>query len=395
MKTPYNPAARWLPAIILAAGLFTNRLEAGFSAPGHGLTNVLSGSLPNAGLFWQTSTNWINGAPPAKPYALTNHFTLPVGEAIALARLATTVWGGAASYSSEFTVTVNNKPLAGANPLVFGTTSDANAMFSPSIPSVYGAGSGLWLVMLPVPGDLLFTDGTSNTVVITQTTPDSFDGRIHHVTLFGVYQSSTLQNQFDYAIAEGSGDLYRAPSAIQTDHREFALTVNPTNATAAVLQALYTYGDPGQNDRLYFNRVQLGSDDVATWDKAGSGFDYGPSRVTFDVLPWLAETNDVLFTVASSDVPDTRESSLRPQLAMLAVTRAPVPVPSPPELAVATETDRLLLTVSGEVGRAYTILTSTNLTHWPEWHTFVNTNAISSFSVPLTNEVRFFRVRTF
>lgn len=380
-------------ALILAASLLPQALHAGFSAPGQGLTNVLSGSVPNGALSWQTTTNWINGTVPAKPYVLETGYTLPVCDAIPVARLVMTVWGGTANYVSQMTVAINGTNLPTANPLVFGSTADTNAIFSTTNANAYGAGSGLWLITLPVPAEMLFKNGTSNCVSVTQTTPDSFDGRIHHVTLVAIYQSGALTNVFDYALAEGSGDIYRAPTSVQTNQRNFTLTVNPANVTAATFTALYTCADTGQNDRLYFNSAQLGSDDVATWDKVGTGLDFGPSIVSFDVLTNLLATNAVKFTVATGDgVPDTRESSLRPQLSVLAVTRGVAA--TAPTLSVSIQTNQVQLTIAGEAGRTYTVLSSATLTNWTEVGSFVSTNALSLWSIPATNQYRFFRVRT-
>jgi hypothetical protein len=311
--------------VVVGAGLVPRASHGGFSlpsgsaSPGNGISNVLSGSVANGALYWETTTNWL-ASTPAKPYALTNSFTLPACDSIRVARIVTTVWGGTANYTSQMTVSVNGANLALANPLTFGTTGDTNAEFSATAANAYGSGSGLWLVSLPVPAEMLYTDGTPNTVVMTQTTPDSFDGRIHHVTLLAVYQSAGLANRFDYAIAEGSGDIFKSPAGTQLSQRTVAFAgVSTNSATAAKLTALYTYGDTSQNDRLYFNGVQYGSDDVAQWDKSIANF--GPSAVGFDVLSNLAVSNTVTFSVGA-DVPPTQETSLRPQLAALAVTRA-------------------------------------------------------------------------
>jgi len=364
-------------------------LPSGSSSPGDGISNVLSGSVANGALYFQSSTNWLNSGSPSKPYALTNYYTLPVCDSISVARIVTTVWGGTANYSDQMTVTINGTNLPLGNPLTFGTTADTNAEFSTTAVDVYGVGSGLWVVALPVPPALLFKNGASNSIVITQTTPDTFDGRIHHVTLLAVYQSSTLANTFDYAIAEGSGDIFKSPSGTQVSQRNVAFAaVNPTNATAATITALYTYGDTGQNDRLYFNGVQYGSDDVAQWDKSIAN--YGPSIVSFDVLASLANHNTLTFSVGS-DVPATQETSLRPQLAALAVTRAATTILAP-TLAITVQTNLARLTITGESNRTYTVLSSPDLLNWSTNASFVSSNAVSQWSVPATNATRFFRV---
>jgi len=310
--------------------------QAGFAAAGQGLEVVTSGAVSNGALFKETRSTWINTATPGKPYVVDTGFALPRCDAVPMSRLVITLWGGTAQYICNLEIQVNGTGVPLASPLTFGTTGDTNAVFSASEPSVYGAGSGVWLVGVPVPGGLLRTDGTTNQVQLTVTTPDSFDGRINQVTLLAVYQASALDNTFEYVVAEGSGDIYRTPTAPQVDARTFVLgPVNPADAAAARLRVLYTYGDIGQNDRLYLNGVQLGSDDVAGWDKAGSGLDYGPSVLSFDVLENLAASNEVRFSVVAGEVPDTRETSLRPQLAVLEVTRAAA---VPPALGIGLNT---------------------------------------------------------
>lgn len=327
MRTPTNKTIPRLLtwATALSAALSPGNARAGFATPGQGLGNVLAGSVDNGALFVGTVPTWINATPPV-PYSVQVSFALPACDRVVASRLIMTAWGGTANYTCQMSASVNSAPLPGANPLLFGSTSDANAVFNPDAPCAYGAGSGLWLVALPVPAELLHKDGSGNTVNLVLDTAENFDGRLHFVTLVAVYQSPALTNQFDYALAEGSGDLYGTPTAPQVNQRTVTLgTVNPAHATAATLTALYTYGDTGQNDRLFFNGAPLGGNDLAQWDKAGTGLNYGPSVVSFDVLGSLLATNTVKFTVAATDVSGTRETSLRPQLAVLGVTRPPVP----------------------------------------------------------------------
>jgi hypothetical protein len=305
--------------------------QAGFAAAGQGIRVIASGTVANGMLFMETRSTWTNAATPQKPYVVDAGFAVPACDAVSVSRVAMTVWGGTANYLCNLTLQVNGTNVPLAAPLSFGTTNDANPVFSASAPSVYGSGSGVWLVGVPVPGHMLFRDGSSNHVRIAVSTPDSFDGRISQVTMVAVCQAATLDNTFSYAIAEGSGDIYRTPAGAQADARTVSLgAVDPTHATSARLRALYTYGDLNQNDRLFFNGAPLGGDDVANYDKAATGLDFGPNTVDFDVLPGLAPSNTVRFSVSAAEVPDTRESSLRPQLAVLEVTGPP----SVPALAI-------------------------------------------------------------
>jgi hypothetical protein len=322
----------------LAAGLLPLAAHAEFSlpsgsaSPGHGISNVLSGSLANGVLYWQSTSNWLNTGNPITTYgtyAITNDYLLPVCDSISVARIGMTIWGGTANYVSEMTVSINGTNLPSTNPIIFGTTNDVNPVFSATSANAYGSGSGVWLVTLPLPPEMLLKDGTPNTVIISQTSTNGFDGRVQHVTLLAVCQQSSLANTFDYSIAEGSGDIYRTPAGTQVSQRTVAFDpVNPTDATAATLQVLYTYGD-ANNDRLYFNSTQFGSDNVADWSTAV--LNNGPSVVSFDVLANLVASNSVTFSLGA-DVPVTQETSLRPQLAALAVTR-PATV-TPPSLTI-------------------------------------------------------------
>jgi len=237
---------------------------------------------------------------------------------------------------------------------------------------------------------MLHTDGSSNTVSVVETTPDDFDGRIEQITLVAVYQSSALTNVFDYALAEGSGDIFATPTPPEVDHRTAVFgAVNPTNATTASLTAVYTYGHTGENDELFFNGTQLGGDDIAQGDTSTY---FGPSVVSFGVLNNLVATNAVEFTVAAGVVPNPRDgtaSALRPQFAALAVTR-PIVVPT---LAITVQTNQATLIVTGESNRTYTVLSSTNLVNWVEAASFVSSKSVSQWLVPATNASRFFRVQ--
>ena len=196
------------------------------------------------------------------------------------------------------------------------------------LPSVYGSGSGVWLIGLPVNPLWLNTNGSANSVSITVTTSNSFDGRISQASLVSVYQDDALHNRLQYAIAEGSGDIYRTPSGSQTNAWSVSLgTLALSNPTSATLHAVYTYGDANQNDHLYFNGAALGgsgSNDVARWAPSPTGLSYGPDAVSYDVLPLMDLTNSARFSVGT-DVPGTRETSLRAQIAVLEVYAIPEP----------------------------------------------------------------------
>ena len=364
----------------------------GYAFAGLGMTNVLTGSVANGGLFWGTVPTWLSasqGPIPSMPYTNAVSFVLPACDGVVASRLVMTLWGGEPDYTCQLTVAVNGTNLPTANPFVFGATTDMNALFVSDSPCAYGSGYGVWLVTLPVPGGMLrtSTNGSTNTVTVVRTTPDDFDGRMQHVTLVAVYQSSALTNEFDYALAEGSGDIYGIPTPPEVNQRRVVFGgVNPTNATAATLTALYTYGHTGENDELFFNGAQLGGDDIAQWDISVA--DYGPSVVNFPVLANLAATNTVNFTVAIGVVPATTEPDLRPQFAALAVLR-PILAPT---LTITVQTNQASLTITGESNHTYTVLSSTNLLNWNQAASLVSSNSVSQWLAPATNTARFFRV---
>jgi len=315
---------------------------AGYAQYGQGMQTVLNGSgIANGALYLQTNSTWVNSGtftPPAggngmpKPYALETTFSAPACDQVLDARLLMTVWGGTPDYTCGLAVDINGaSALSG---LTMGSTSDANPTFSDTEPCVYGSGYGVWLVSVPLPAGLMKTDGAANLVSVTVSDEtQQFDGRIQQVSLLAVYQDASLNNIFDYVVAEGSGDIYRNEDLTKTPPKVESRTVDlgtadTANVTSAVLHALYTYGTDEQNDRLYFNGAQYGGDDVSNFDADSSPFDYGPDLVSFDVAADLVATNRILFTVSDADgVPDTREYSLRPQLAVLEVTHA-VPEPA-------------------------------------------------------------------
>jgi uncharacterized repeat protein (TIGR03803 family) len=364
----------------------------GYAFEGLGITNVIVGSVANGGLFWDTVPKWLD-VPPSLPYNYEAGFCLPPCQNIAASRLVMTLWGGTPDYTCEMTVIVNGTKLPAANPFVFGTTNDLNSVFDAEAPCAYGSGYGVWLVTLPVPAGMLFTNGESNTVTVAESTPDNFDGRIQHVTLVAVYQSSALTNGFDYALAEGSGDIYGTPTAPEVASRMVVLgAVNPAKATAATLTALYTYGHAGENDELFFNGLQLGGDSLGIWNGAA---DYGPGLASLDVLTNLVATNLVEFTVDPAVVPAPTQPDFRPQLVAL-VVNGPV---SAGQLAL-TGFDTLgaHLVWTGPGGGNYSIESTTNLpaAAWSVITNFTGTSGVMPFTdgTATNGACRFYRAKT-
>jgi hypothetical protein len=316
-------------ALLLVLGAAGPGTFAAYSNAGVGLQTVLSGTVDDGALYMSSQATWTNDANPAvgQPYTINTSFTMPSVDSIVNGRLVLTAWGGTSNYTANMDVTVNGNHLVSGG-LFFGKADDSNATFSASQPSVYGSGAGVWLIGLPINPLWLNTNGSANSVSITVTTSNSFDGRISQASLLSVYQDDALNNRFQYAIAEGSGDLYRTPTGAQTSQWTAAFgALSLADPTAATLSAVYTYGDASQNDRLYFNGAALGgssSNNIAQWAPSPTGLSYGPDAVSYDVLSLVEVTNSALFSVGL-DVPGTRETSLRAQIAVLEVYAIPEP----------------------------------------------------------------------
>lgn len=325
---------------LLAVALTAEIASASYTFSGNGMQTLFSGSVADGALYVQSNTTWNAGGGHVTtsdgpvPYVLTTNFTAPVCDSVATSRLVLTLWGGNPVLVGGLSATVNSASVADLN---VGGTGDSTQTFGATGINVYGSGSGVWLVSIPVDSALLHTNGTANEVKITMSDPNltdgvCFDGRVGQATLWSVYQKDSLSNLFQYAVAEGSGDIYKTPTYTSSGvtyptvmSREISLgSVNAQNVTSAVVDAMYTYGDKNQNDRLYFNNAQLGGDDVAN-KQNGSSLAVVPDLVSFDVTDSLSSNNTIRFSANPGDVPTPQEISLRPQLAILAVTSTPEP----------------------------------------------------------------------
>jgi hypothetical protein len=192
---------------------------------------------------------------------------------------------------------------------------------------------------------------------------------------------------FSYSVAEGSGDLYKTPTGSQVARRTVAFApVDPAHARAATLHLLYTYGD-ANHDRLYFNDQLYGTDNIADWNTAERN--NGPSVVTFQVLSDLAISNTVTISLGP-EVPAPQETSLRPQLAVLTVTR-PASIPDP---VLGISNGGTLVWTTNSVG--YSLESTTNLVAG-DWAVLTNNPAVSDaqFTLPLdhSSAIRFYRLR--
>jgi len=321
-----------LAGLIVAGAAGT--AQASYIQYGAGMQTVLSGQVQNGGLYLQSASTWDNTTPIAgvnAPHAPTSAtFLAPACDSVVTARLVMTVWGGTNAYTCGLGVTFNGTSVANLN---MGATTDANPTFQGSQANVYGVGSGLWTVSVPVPTNLVKTDGSANSVLVSIDDPTmQFDGRVNQISLASVYQKASLNNSFHYMLAEGSGDIYKSQTGAPKSRTVSLGSADTSRLVSASLSALYTYGDYGQNDRLYFNGVKLGSDDVANHQNNYTALNYVPDLISFDVAGSLAASNAVRFSVDSADgIPGTLETSLRPTWAALAVTQS---VPEPGSLAL-------------------------------------------------------------
>ncbi|MEI8121410.1 MAG: hypothetical protein WCI20_05120 [bacterium] len=368
--------------------MVTGMVNAGYVQYGSGMKVIITGSVENAALNVQTTNTWRNTA-TALPYTTQVDFALPHCDAVVNARLFMTVWGATRDYRYALTVCVNGITNP-ATPMIIGGTGDSNSVFVASNACAYGTGSGVWLVTVPIPPSTLFTNGTPNNVSVTAAYgdgPSYDDGRIIHLTLMTVYQKGSLFNQFSYAMAEGSGDIYKNQAGATNSVSTAWGSLNINDSLSARLYALYTYGDSNQNDRLYFNGIQYGSDDVANKQNNYTALIYVPDLVSFTVTNLLS-TNVVRFSVSTNEIPGTCETSLRPQAVALGITREPVFTVRNFSLS---ESGAATFDWIATTARTYSVQASTNLLFANGWNTLEGysdisgTNGLMHFAATFTN----------
>jgi len=352
---------------VLAMGLVmvTGMANAGYVQYGAGMQAIITGAVENAALNVQTTNTWRNTA-TALPYTTQASFALPLCDSFVNSRLVMTVWGATRDYRYALTVCVNGITNS-ATPMIIGGTGDSNSVFVASNACAYGTGSGVWLVTVPIPTNTLYTNGTPNNVSVTSAYgdgPSYDDGRIIHLTLMTVYQKASLFNQFSYVIAEGSGDIYKSQSGATNSVSAALGALDIGDSLSARLYALYTYGDSNQNDRLYFNGIQNGTDDVANKQNNFTALTYVPDLVSFNVTN-LLPTNVVRFSVSTNEISGTCETSLRPQAVALGITREPV---FTVRNFCISESGAATFDWIATTARTYSVQSSTNLLYTNGWN---------------------------
>ena len=159
-------------------------------------------------------------------------FTTPAVSNVVTARLLVGIYGGSASNTCNLMATVNGGTAAS---LTLGGTGDVNPEFTANQTNVYGsASSGDWLVSIPVTANLTASGGT-DAVKITATTTSGLTATSSTLRLWEVYQNPSLNNQFQYAVGEGNGDIYNslpnnAPGGVTTALRGCSIWEASTQA---------------------------------------------------------------------------------------------------------------------------------------------------------------------
>jgi hypothetical protein len=303
-----------------------------YSNYGYGMP-VETGSYANAALNVQVANDlWLASSQSGQSTSTyTNSFGGLTCDGYAKAWLVTTVYGGTASNTATVTATVNGHTIA--SPTV-GTTTDANT-------NAFGSTVGLWVLSLPIDPSYLNSNGTANQVSVSIGNKTKgagasavFDGRSMYQSLVTVSQDDSLNNTLDYAFAAGGGDIGKAPSSYLTSRTLDMGSLGSGTVTSARAHAIYTYGDLNQKDKLLFNGTALVGDDVANKKNGVSSPTYPADVIDTDVTSFVQSgTNSLKFTVdaADFDAGASLETSLRPQLAILDVTRV---VPEPATLVL-------------------------------------------------------------
>ena len=169
--------------------------------------------------------------------------------------------------------------------------------------------SGAWVISVPVTD--LNTNGAANSVNITavhqQCQRVHFDGRIVYASLWDVYQKASLNNTFQYAVAEGSGDIYSSQPG--THNRPFprggSISAASTLATSnrhSLTPCTPTYM-PGKTTILYINSNDTSNGILLGGDPAvSSASTYAPVQASFDVTSDLSSSDNwIKYSVDPAD----------------------------------------------------------------------------------------------
>ena len=327
---------QWCVVILVAAATWIAAVsaQAGYNWGGDGMEEVASGTISNGAVFMQSYGAWGSSYTNSSS-GYSTQFTAPACNDVVDARLVLGIYGGSANnLASPLTVTVNGVATSGT---VGGGTSspDKNPEFTANQTNVYGSmSSGAWVVSIPVTGDLN-TNGSANNVNVKISSATGFDGRIVYASLWDVYQKASLDNTFQYAVAEGSGDIYTTTPVTAQSPTVASRWVNmgafnTSNLQSATLDVLYTYVHSGQDNHLYINSNDASNGTLLGGDPAvSSNSTYAPVQASFDVTPDLsALDNWIKFSVDPADgVIGSGTDVFRPQVAILEATSAAAPEP--------------------------------------------------------------------
>ena len=327
---------QWCVMVLVAAATWMAAVSAraGYNWGGDGMEEVASGTISNGAVYMQSYGAWGTSYTNSSS-GYSTQFATPACDDVVNARLVLGIYGGSAyNLASPLTVTVNG---VATSVTVGGGTSnpDTNPEFTASQTNVYGSmSSGAWVVSIPVTGDLN-TNGSANNVNVKISSNTGFDGRIVYASLWDVYQKASLDNTFQYAVAEGSGDIYTtAPATSQS--QTFASrwvdlgAFNTSNLKSAKLDTLYTYVHAGQDNHLYINTNDASNGTLLGGDPAvSSDSTYAPVQASFDVTSDLSSLDNwIKFSVDPADgVTGSGTSVFRPQVAILEATSAAAPEP--------------------------------------------------------------------
>jgi hypothetical protein len=312
--------------VLVVACLAVSSAWAAYDKYGVGM-DVQTGSVANGVLHVQNYDLWSNtwgGSQAESVYSQA--FTGLTCDSYVKAWLVTEVYGGAITNTAKITATINGHKIADSLAVGGASSGDTGS-------NVYGSSVGIWVLSLPIDPSYLNTNGTANqvSVVVGDKTKGAgatsyFDGRSSYQTLVTISQNGNLGTSLDYALAVGGGDIGTSSGYVTSRTLNLG-SFSIDTFVQADLYGTYIYGSNGQMDKLLLNGNSLLGDDVAK----GIGVTDYPSDFVYASVPeadLLATGNTLKYTVDAADFPagSTRESSVRPEFAILGVTHS---VPEP------------------------------------------------------------------
>ena len=217
------------------------------------------------------------------PYIQT--FSVPDYDKVLFARLYVLhLWGGTANYHGWVNTSFNDHSLGNI------TLLGDDDVGSECEQQVWSTSCGVYVVRYNVTS--LVTTGTNTASADTGKLKGSFDGRVNAIGLIVVYEKEGM-SKTRYWVVQGHEALTYATSghpARDYGYAYFNGTIDPNEWESAVFYSVYTAGDTGDTDTLWFNDKLLC--EGCTNYEQGPYFDFKKFEVKNDTVNHLTTSGN-------------------------------------------------------------------------------------------------------